>query len=329
MAKMFYTLAEVCQRLGKSEAEVEAMVEAKEIQEFRDGENLVFKVEQIDLLVPAEEMDLDLETSGLDLDDSFDLGGGSESGGIGLAESQSAQMPVEDGSSMSAADISGSVLGLGSSSMQSAPGMAGDDLDLSAELEAPVDGSDASASVSAFDGAVGLDEGGDTQLGEGLDDDLTLESVGSGSGLLDLTRESDDTSLGAELLEEVYSSEDDVDFPAASGLFEAAADDTPSRGVAAASAVGGGGATAAVSVPPVTVAAQSWDPAWSGLSAGLMIGGLVALMAVFAISAVEVMGGASGVAEIISGDFWIWVGGLAGGTVLLAVIGWFIGNKTG
>jgi hypothetical protein len=31
-----------------------------------------------------------------------------------------------------------------------------------------------------------------------------LEGVGSGSGLLDLTRESDDTSLGAELLDEIY-----------------------------------------------------------------------------------------------------------------------------
>ncbi len=36
------------------------------------------------------------------------------------------------------------------------------------------------------------------------DDDLSLDSVGSGSGLLDLTRESDDTSLGAELLDEIY-----------------------------------------------------------------------------------------------------------------------------
>jgi len=35
-------------------------------------------------------------------------------------------------------------------------------------------------------------------------EDLSLESVGSGSGLLDLTRESDDTSLGAELLDEIY-----------------------------------------------------------------------------------------------------------------------------
>ncbi|MBL4702013.1 MAG: helix-turn-helix domain-containing protein [Phycisphaeraceae bacterium] len=43
-----------------------------------------------------------------------------------------------------------------------------------------------------------------TQPGISDDDDLSLDSIGSGSGLLDLTRESDDTSLGAELLDEIY-----------------------------------------------------------------------------------------------------------------------------
>ena len=37
-----------------------------------------------------------------------------------------------------------------------------------------------------------------------LEEQLPLEQVGSGSGLLDLTREIDDTSLGPELLDEIY-----------------------------------------------------------------------------------------------------------------------------
>ena len=45
---------------------------------------------------------------------------------------------------------------------------------------------------------------------EGQGDELALESVGSGSGLLDLTREADDTSLGAELLDEIYPGTADV-----------------------------------------------------------------------------------------------------------------------
>lgn len=39
-----------------------------------------------------------------------------------------------------------------------------------------------------------------TQIAPSLEDQLSTEGVGSGSGLLDLTRESDNTSLGAEVL---------------------------------------------------------------------------------------------------------------------------------
>ena len=326
MAKMFYTLTEVCEKLSKSEAEVEAMVSAKQIQEFCDGENLVFKVEQIDLLTSNDDsgdldLNLDLESSSLDLDDSFGLGG-SATGDIDLAGSQSADIPAPAAQPNLSAGIeeSGSAIGLGSSSMMSS---ASNDLDLSADLDSPADSADASA--SAFDGAA-LDGGGDTQLGEGLDDDLTLESVGSGSGLLDLTRESDDTSLGAELLEEVYSSEDDVDFPAASGLFEAATEDDE---MAPAQTPAIGGQTAPVLAAPVMAATQSWDPAWSGLSAGLMIGGFIALIAVFAITAVETMGGASGIASLVAEQMWMWVGGLFAGTIVLGLIGWVIGGKAG
>ncbi|MFP4356789.1 MAG: hypothetical protein ACLFUJ_16895 [Phycisphaerae bacterium] len=42
-----------------------------------------------------------------------------------------------------------------------------------------------------------------TQIAPSLEDQIALEGVGSGSGLLDLTRESDDTSLGAEVLDNI------------------------------------------------------------------------------------------------------------------------------
>ena len=76
MAKMFYTLDEVCSKLGKTQSEVEAMMGSGQIQEFRDGDKLVFKVEQINLLAEpdaddGEELELDLNDSALDLGDSF------------------------------------------------------------------------------------------------------------------------------------------------------------------------------------------------------------------------------------------------------------------
>jgi hypothetical protein len=45
---------------------------------------------------------------------------------------------------------------------------------------------------------------------------LGIDGVGSGSGILDLTRESDDTSLGAELLEEIYTPEEAAEAKAGS-----------------------------------------------------------------------------------------------------------------
>lgn len=61
-----------------------------------------------------------------------------------------------------------------------------------------------------------------------VDEDLTLESLSSGSGLLDLSRESGDTDLGAELLHEVYSNEPHLEDADGSGIFEDADGSPPS-----------------------------------------------------------------------------------------------------
>ena len=72
MDKMFYTMQEVCQKLGKSEDEVREMVSSGQLQEFRDKDELVFKVEQINLLVGSDEDTGDVE---LDLGDATGIGG--------------------------------------------------------------------------------------------------------------------------------------------------------------------------------------------------------------------------------------------------------------
>jgi excisionase family DNA binding protein len=48
-------------------------------------------------------------------------------------------------------------------------------------------------------------------------DELTLESVGSGSGLLDLMRGADDTSLGADLMMDVYTPDEILEHQGSSG----------------------------------------------------------------------------------------------------------------
>lgn len=55
MAKMFYTLDEAAQRLGVSTDEVRQMVSRGQLQEFRDRDKLMFKVEQVDLLAGGKD----------------------------------------------------------------------------------------------------------------------------------------------------------------------------------------------------------------------------------------------------------------------------------
>jgi len=262
MAKLFYTLEEVAQKLGKTPEEVKDMAKQGQIHEFRDRDKLMFKVEQIDLLAGGDEetgdIPLTLEdsrlggSSGLDLDDSA-----LADSGLGLADSR---------------DSSG---------------------------------------VSAFDS----DHAG-APAGGGGDDELSLEAVGSGSGLLDLTRESDDTSLGAELLEEVYSSDDNVEIPAnASGLFEAAGADSPGDAV-----------SSGMAMTPVFV--ESYDGTWSGLGAGLMIAAVVALVCIAVVVFVGLMGSTAGLATAFAGNLMIWTLGLVGALLVFAVLGLVIGKAT-
>lgn len=264
MAKMFYTLEEVCEKLGKSEEEIRNMASSGQLQEFRDRDKLMFKVDQIDLLTGSD-------------DDTGDV-------------------------SLNLEDTSG-----------------GSGLDLKADSSLELSDSREGSGISVFDTQVDgpAIEAGDTQAGEAIDDDLTLEAVGSGSGLLDLTRESDDTSLGAELLEEVYSSDENIEIPAnASGLFEAAGADS-------------GGNQLGGSMAGVPMVMETYDGAGSGLGVGLMLGALVSLVVSGIIVVVASMGATPDLAIRFSDQLMIWGGGLLGATILFGLIGMFIGKASG
>ncbi len=298
MAKMFYTLEEVCSKLEKNEDEVRAMVQSGQIQEFRDRDKLMFKVEQIDLLTGGDD-----DTSDVHLELGTAAGGTGvpmpDESSIGLADSREATGLVEPGGSASS-----SGLGLADSR---------ESISLSDSREG--------TGVSVFDTDHG-GEGDKTTVGDPIEEDLGLDAVGSGSGLLDLTRESDDTSLGAELLEEVYSSEENIEMPAhASGLFEAASVERPGQEVTPTV-----GPTAAV---PMII--EAYDGAGSGLGVGMLIGAVAALVCV-AIIIIVSLGGATSVlaTKIASSDssIWMWAGGLAGLTVILGGVGLFIGKAS-
>jgi len=163
------------------------------------------------------------------------------------------------------------------------------------------------------------------------DDELVLESVGSGSGLLDLTRESDDTSLGAELLEEIIpGGGEDSDAglettPMSSNVFDTAPDVEPSASglenlQSGDEAIGGA---------PVVVAAQEpSDPIGSGFSAGMLFGALVALFLGLIMAMYAVFGTPSALTTAFAQSLPMYAGLLLIGSILLGIVGAVVGKVT-
>lgn len=277
MAKSFYTLEETAAKLKKTAAEVNAIADTGRLQRVMHEGQQKFRVEQVDLLASV------MGDSGAPrLDDS--------QGPIGLADSAggSAINAPPPPSARRGAANEDSVLGLADTSVGRTPGL--------------IDSSERTG-VSAVGGR---NSGDAVEIG--------LETVGSGSGLLDLTRESEETALGAELIDQVYSSETGDAGAGASGLFEAV-NTAPGFGAAPAPTTG-------------MAIAEAYDGAWSGVGVGLMIAAFVGLIVSALIVLSSALSGSSGIASSFSGNVLAWGGSLAGIAAVFGLVGFFVGRAS-
>ena len=154
-------------------------------------------------------------------------------------------------------------------------------------------------------------------------DGLTLESVGSGSGLLDLTREGDDTSLGADLLEDVYKPDEDgpaggSETQGASGLFET---------TAARRATWRPAAAAAGMAPIGMMAVEPYDGMWSGISGGLALAAALVILATLIVVFMGIMNADNPIAMAVGANVWMYVGIGALAMVIFAGIGFVLGKR--
>lgn len=216
----------------------------------------------------------------VDLLAGFDSGGAiplmEDTSVIGLADSTVGTSPATPSKPSSGLSLEDSVLGLADSSERTG--------------------------ISALSGKSGS--------GDALE--IGLETVGSGSGLLDLTRESEETALGAELIDQVMSEDDGGN--AAGGLFAPIGADS-------------GFAAAPVGTTGLTVT-EAYDGAWSGVGVGLMVAACVGLVAVALIGVSVVFGSGSQVATMITGNLMAWAGSLAGIAAVFGLVGFFIGRAS-
>jgi hypothetical protein len=231
MAKMFYTMDETKAALGKSEDEIKNFVREGRLREFRDGPRQMFKADQVDAIKAQiagggiEPIDLGPSDSGspIGLVDSKSGSGSALSLADTGGSSGSGLAGISSGSGLGSG-LSGLGSGLGSGIAGSGSGMMNlkEDTALSADLglsgtaggvPSPARAGSGTGSGGPSGSRSGINVFGDddekvdpmaqTAISSAPVADLNLEGIGSGSGLLDLTRESDDTSLGAELLDEI------------------------------------------------------------------------------------------------------------------------------
>jgi hypothetical protein len=164
--------------------------------------------------------------------------------------------------------------------------------------------------ISAFDTALAQET---PAAAAGGDDEFNLDSLESGSQMLDLTRESDDSMVGAELMTQSFEDDEMLDLPSsASGIFNRMDDDGGAQSVAA--ALG----NSPMSVPMVV---EEYD----GASSGMALGGMIAAALAFIVIAIMATGG-SGIASWFNSTMGLGIPLIV--LVVLLGVGFVVGRAT-
>ncbi len=342
MAKMFYTLEETKAALQKNEEEIKQLAREGRLREFRDGPRLMFKADQVESIKSelglggAEAPDIGISDTGapiglvdsrgasgtgISLSDTDPGARSGSTGGIALAGTGTGTgMPLKDDTALAAdLGLAGSMGGVPS------PGRPG-----GASLSGGTAAGRSGVSVLTADDTETADPSAQTNISSNVPDQVNLDAVGSGSGLLDLTRESDDTSLGAELLDEIA--------PGTGSKAGSRGGSTGSGAVAGSLAGGTAGGTAiaepAISSPrgAVAVGGMMYEqpdplaPAFAGAAFGaslfVIYGGLALTSAVLGAKIPLVA-----MVQEKNLSLWALMGIGAGVSVLFAIIGFIAGKR--
>lgn len=288
MAKPFYSMEEVSELLGKTPEQIRALVRGGTLREFRDAGKIFFKAEDVDKLAGPR------------------AAGKGDTADIVLEPAEDSSGPTSEPPGAPVSSSGGtSIIGLEP---------------LKDEKEEKEDTVITSSGIGVFDDdelEIDADPMAKTQITAGaIDDQVSLEGSGSGSGLLDLTRESDDTSLGAELLDEIYPGEEEAAEPEPEPQAEA----EPAEAEAEAEFVE---ADAGEALAPVMV--QTGDP-YEGVFSGLLVGALIILGVAGSVVGGVLQGYLPDYARLLSNYFWFFLGGTAVVVLLSMAIGWFVGR---
>ena len=204
MAGMFYSLQEVIEKLNMAEEEVKELVKSGRLREFRDGPNLLFKVDEVNALIsgtgapaakeaPSEEAPVSAEEV--------------------PAPAEEEQTPEEEEEILLAPEPE--ELTPQAEMAEGVTPVASEGINILDETDSEYKvAEDTMAETKVVPGGTALSgetvgasrAGADEASLEEIEEDVNLDTFGSGSGLLDLSLQADDTSLGG-ILDEIYTPE--------------------------------------------------------------------------------------------------------------------------
>ena len=216
MAGMFYSLKEAAEKLNKREKEVKELAKQGKLREFRDGSNLLFKIDEVEALMADIGVPVPLEQP-IESAEIVEPEEAPELEQLQKApeeqtEPEPAEGRAEEEEEISLASETGPpVAEAAESELTSADtALTGEGISVLGETDRDYQVTDDTmAETTAVPGATGTagttGTTGEVSLEE-IEEDINLDTFGSGSGLLDLSLQADDTSLGG-ILDEIYTTE--------------------------------------------------------------------------------------------------------------------------
>ena len=222
MPGMFYSQKETQEKLNINEDQIKALVRQGKLREFRDGPNLLFKVVEVDSLkkdpsisgpeAVKEDAELQLveEEISLVLDEEEAPKPAvktekAEPVALSSADTQITTEGIdvlsdEDSEYQLAGDTQGATIASEEFKLKDEKSGKSKLIPADTALISEAD----TASLGASETAVSKPAETDEASIKEIEDDVNLDTFGSGSGLLDLSLQADDTSLGG-ILDEIYT----------------------------------------------------------------------------------------------------------------------------
>ena len=198
----------------------------------------------------------------------------------------------------------------------------------------------ASGTGAGEDGDLGLEGSnvGASPDGSSIADRIGIDGVSSGSGLMDLTSDSESSTIGAALMDEAFSSDEGAELPAnASGIFGGESSEGGESGAGLAAAGVGVAAGVAVaagkkgSAPIFTsgpATPEAYSGPWSGLGVGMLLPASLGLIAAAAMVISKQLGAPPELAIAYAKDWEMYTGILGGVVAVSGAIGFFVGKAT-